>query len=50
MSGTIFMTPNRGCNASKKIPFLAAISKVDDKPDQIKLSVVKGFRTDEIKQ
>lgn len=40
----------RGRGASKKTPFLAAISKVDDKPDQIKLSVVKGFRTDEIKQ
>jgi len=40
----------RGRGAPKKTPFLAAISKVDGKPDQIKLSVIKGFRTDEIKQ
>jgi hypothetical protein len=40
----------RGRGAPKKTPFLAAVSKVDDKPDQIKLSVVKGFRIDEIKQ
>ena len=40
----------RGRGAAKKTPFLAAVSKVDDKPDQIKLSVVKGFRIDEIKQ
>jgi len=40
----------RGRGASKKTPFVAAISKVDDKPHQIKLSIVKGFRTNEIKQ
>lgn len=38
----------RGRGAPKKTPFLAAVSKVDGKPDQIKLSVIKGFRTDEI--
>lgn len=40
----------RGRGAPKKTPFLAAVSKVDGKPDQMKLSVVKGFRTNEIKQ
>ena len=40
----------RGRGASKKTPFVAAISKVGDKPHQIKLSIVKGFRTNEIKQ
>lgn len=40
----------RGRGAAKKTPFLAAVSKVDDKPDRIKLSMVKGFRVDEIKQ
>ena len=40
----------RGRGAPKKTPFLAAVSKVADKPDQIKLSVVKGFRAVEITQ
>ncbi len=40
----------RGRGASKKTPFLAAVSKVEGKPDQIKLSVIKGFRTEEIEQ
>jgi len=40
----------RGRGASGKTPFLAAVSKVDGKPDQIKFCVIKGFRTDEIKQ
>ena len=39
----------RGRGAPRRMPFLAAVSKVDGKPDQIKLSVIKGFRTDEIK-
>lgn len=40
----------RGRGSPKKTPFLAAVSKVDGKPDQIKLCVIKGFRTEEIKQ
>lgn len=36
--------------ASNKTLFLAAFSKADGKPDQIKYCVIKGFRTDEIKQ
>jgi hypothetical protein len=30
---------------SEKTLFLAVVPKVDDKPDQMKLSVVKGFQT-----
>ena len=40
----------RGRDAPRKTPFLAAVSKVNGKPGQIKLSVIKGFRTNEIKQ
>jgi len=40
----------KGGGAPKRTPFVAAISKVDNQLHQIKLSVVQGFRADEIKQ
>ena len=40
----------RGSGAPKKTLFLVAVSKVDSKLGQIKLCVIKGFRTDELKQ